>query len=301
MENTGSSMTPIARLSRDIAQAAKTLTDDEARFLVDAYYIVQEDRKRSSNQVRALGETAEPNSVLQWFTEQNETLEAQLKRALDRYTEGHTMGAWMRAIHGIGPVLSAGLLAHIDIHQAPTVGHIWRYAGLDPTMVWGKGERRPWNAQLKCLTWKIGQSFMKFSNHPACYYGHLYRERKAFEMQRSEGGLMAEYAATRVDKVGKTTEAYKAYTAGKLPPGQIDGRARRYAVKRFLADLQTAWWWQAYGVLPPKPYVISILGHAHHELSPSHATIPELHAALAASGAQQVWFPPADDDQQEAA
>ena len=37
---------------------------------------------------------------------------------------------------GIGPVIAAGLLANIDIKQAPTVGHIWRFAGLDPTNKW---------------------------------------------------------------------------------------------------------------------------------------------------------------------
>lgn len=55
------------------------------------------------------------------------------------------------SIHGIGPVISAGLLAHIDIHRAVTVGHIWRFAGLDPSVKWLKKTKRPWNAGLKVL------------------------------------------------------------------------------------------------------------------------------------------------------
>src|SRR5574337_629217 len=152
----------VTRMTRDIAKAASTLSDDEAIYLVDAYYMMQDDRKRSHNQVRAMGESAEPNSVIAWLATQSTTLENQIKRALDQYTEGHAMGSWMRSIHGIGPVLSAGLLAHIDIAQAPTVGHIWRFAGLDPTTKWEKGQKRPFNAKLKTLCWKIGQSFMKF-------------------------------------------------------------------------------------------------------------------------------------------
>ena len=51
---------PLTRLTKDLKVAAITLSDDEARFLVDYYYITQEDRKRSNSQVRALKETEEP-------------------------------------------------------------------------------------------------------------------------------------------------------------------------------------------------------------------------------------------------
>ena len=52
-------------------------------------------------------------------------------------------------------------------------------AGLDPTVTWGKGERRPWNAELKVLCWKLGDSFVKVSNKEGALYGRIYRERKA--------------------------------------------------------------------------------------------------------------------------
>ena len=259
---------PIVRMSKDIANAAKTLSDEEARYLVDAYYIMQDDRKRANNQVRALGDSAEPNSVLSWLAEQSDTLEKQVKRALDKYTAGHVMGEWMRSVYGIGPVLSAGLLAHIDISKAQTVGHIWRFAGLDPTMKWEKGQKRPWNAGLKTLCWKIGQSFMKFSNDDECVYGHIYRERKAYEVARNERGDNAELAAVLVANFKKDTEAFKHLSAGVLPPGQIDARARRYSVKLFLSHMHHVWYKKQFGVEPPNPYPIAILGHAHHILPP---------------------------------
>jgi hypothetical protein len=255
-------MEPIARLTKDLAVAARTLNDTEARFLVDTYYQFQDDRKRANNQVRALGEAAEPNSVLVWLASQSTTLENQIKRALDQYTQAHVMGAWMREIVGIGPILSAGLLAHIDIAKAPAVGHIWRFAGLDPTSKWGKGEKCPWNSQLKKLCWLIGESFVKVKAHEDDVYGKLYDERKKYEAAKNDAGEYAEQAAALL--AVRPTHAQKAtYALGRLPDGHLHMRAKRYAVKQFLSDLHGAWYRTHFGTEPPLPYPIAILGHAH--------------------------------------
>lgn len=256
---------PIVRLSKDIKQAAIVLSKDEARFLVDAYYMMQEDRKRGNNQVRALNESGEPNSVLTWVAEQSSTLEKQIARALDAYSASQPIGIWARSIVGIGPVISAGLMAHIDIEKAPTVGHIWRFAGLDPTSKWGKGQKRPWNAGLKTLCWKIGESFVKVSNNPDDKYGKIYAERKLYEQARNERGELAAQAADVLEtkKIGKTTDAYKAYSVGKLPPAHIHARAKRYAVKLFLAHYHAEAYRLHHGSEPPLPYPIAHLGHAH--------------------------------------
>lgn len=265
---------PVTRLSRDLASAAATMSVEEARFLVDAYYLIQEDRKRSTNQVRAMAD--EPHAVLAWFAEQNETLEAQIKRALDRYSDGKLIGQWAKSVHGIGPVIAAGLMAHIDPARDETVGHIWSFAGLNPTVKWAKGEKRPWNGGLKVLCWKIGQSFMKFSGSEECVYGKVYRARKAYEVARNDSGRNAEAAATilREKRFGKETDAFKHLSGGKLPPAQIDGRARRYAVKLFLSHYHHIGYFIAKGVMPPKPYAISILGHAHLIDPPGTAIVP---------------------------
>jgi hypothetical protein len=259
---------PITKLTKDIKAAATTLSDQEARYLVDYYYIAQEDRKRAHNQERALDESDEPNSVIGWLADQAKTLEAQIKRALDAYTEAHMMGSWMREVVGIGPVISAGFLAHIDINKAPTVGHIWRFAGLDPTVKWEKGQKRPYNAGLKTLCWKAGQSFMKFSGREDCFYGKVYRQRKEYEIARNERGDNRELAERTLPKVGKTTEAFKHLSNGVLPPGQIDARARRYAVKLFLSHLHGEWYRREFGTEPPLPYPIAHQGHAHVIQSP---------------------------------
>jgi hypothetical protein len=254
-------------LRRDLREAAETLGLAEIRYLVDLYYQIQEYRKATGNQERALGEGGEPHLVLSWAFGTMEDMENTIKAVLDRYTqvESTGMGAWAREVVGIGPVLSAGLLAHLDIEKAPTVGHIWRFAGLDPTQSWEKGQKRPWNAALKVLCWKIGQSFVKVSNHPRAVYGHLYRTRKAYELERNQSGALAEQAAAKLArfKIGKDTDAYAAYSEGRLPPAHLDQRAQRWAVKQFLADWHGEAYRRHFGKEPPLPYPIAILGHAH--------------------------------------
>lgn len=282
-------MSPVAKLTSDIRSASASLGDDEARFLVDAYYQMQRNRIRSGNQIRAVGD-AEPHAVLTWLMEQDATLENQIKGALERYAKAHKAGPWMFSVKGIGPVLSAGLLAHIDITKAPTVGHIWRFAGLDPTVKWGKGEKRPWNASLKTLCWKIGESFVKVSGDDAAFYGCVYRERKELEIRQNEAGLYSQQAAKVLEerRIGKETDAYKNYSAGRLPPAHIHARAKRYAVKLFLSSLHMIWYFRHYGVLPAKPYVIEVLGHAHFVSPPNIEIVPGLSAALSAQGPRSV-------------
>jgi hypothetical protein len=315
------SLQATTRLSRDMANAAKTLSGKEARYLVDAYYTMQQYRIAAAGQIRSMNETEEPHEVLRWFFTQDETLENQIKRALDMWTDGAHMGRWAKSICGIGPVISAGLLAHIDITKCPTVGHIWRIAGLDPTSKWlGRDKagtlvkeccatsrptteelcsianlvsrkldrlvsqagdkdglitrkslssalaKRPWNAGLKTLcAFKLGESFVKVQNNENDVYGKVFVARKKLEQERNEAGAFAEQAkaALSAKNYDKTTEAYKAYVEGKLPPAHIHARARRYAVKLFLAHYHAEAYRKHYGQEPPLPYPIAVLGHAH--------------------------------------
>ena len=331
-------MTAVMRLSRDVAKASVTLSDDEARFLVDAYYMMQEDRKRFDNQVLALGDAGEPHAVLLWLAKQSETLEGQIKRALDRYSAANPVGHWARSQIGIGPVITAGLLAHFDIKMAPTAGHFWNFAGLNPGVKWlgaekaralvatlpqefamedvyalcdginRRGERiveiatehgaksltrdglakalarLPWNARLKTLCWKIGESFVKVSGNEHAYYGQLYAQRKADETRRNDAGDYAEQAKLVLDtkRIGKSTEAFKHYSVGKLPPAHIHARAKRWTVKIFLSHLHQVWFEHEYGTKPPAPYAIAHLGHAHLMEPPPADPVTEGRASSAA-------------------
>jgi hypothetical protein len=273
---------PVDRLTKDLLQATKTLSPNEARYLVDAYYSVQEYRKAANNQVLAMSKSEEPCETLTWLFRQMETLEKQIQRALNAWTDSLPEGVWAKSIKGVGPVISAGLAAHIDIGKAPTVGHIWRFAGLDPTSEWGKGEKRPWNADLKTLCWKIGECFVKVSGYEDDYYGKVYISRKQWEVAQNEAGAYAAQAASVLVKknIGKETEAFKHYSAGRLPPAHVHARSKRYAVKLFLSHYQLVSWYVAHEELPPKPYAIEHKGHAHIIPPPNTDLIPGLSEAL---------------------
>lgn len=280
----------VAALSRDLRKAAATLSVAEARYLVDTYYQMQEQRIRAAHQGRAMEESGEPHAVLTWLGQQTATLEAQIRSALGKFAEAHAVGRWALAQKGIGPVIAAGLLAHIDLEpwrcfradqrekpcregspctptcrrvRTETVGKIWRFAGLDPTVTWGKGERRPWNARLKLLCWKIGDSFTKQAGREDAFYGQLYVQRRDIERQKNAAGAFAEQAARQLAtrKYGKSTEAYKALSAGRLPDAQIILRSQRWATKLFLSHYHHVAYVDRFGTQPPKPFVIEHLGH----------------------------------------
>lgn len=297
---------PVQRLTRDIKAASATLGRDEARFLVDAYYTAQEDRKRTANQSRALDKSEEPHATIDFFLSQFNTTEKEIAKALDAYSAADPLGQWARSIVGIGPVIAAGLLAHIDVERANTAGAIWRFAGLDPTAEWKKGQKRPYNAKLKVLCWKIGDSFVKVSGNDEALYGKIYRQRKeyevardnevmdvtslvqgddllqgdgsvlvkidgeahsAFSIEQKDGSIKwfakgnAKWASQTLRTKNIKDEATLAiYRTGRLPAGRLDYRARRYAVKLFLAHYHEVGR-KLKGLDVPAPYPLAHLGH----------------------------------------
>ena len=202
-------------------------------------------------------------------------LERQSARVLDVYADNQEAGRWARSIVGIGPIISAGLIANIAIKRkdkdgneviTETAGEIWRFAGLDPTVKWEKETKRPWNASLKRLCFIIGESFTKFSNHENDIYGKIYKARKVVEVQRNEAGLFAEQAALALKqkKFRDDKEAKKHYLAGKLPPARVHLRAQRYATKFFLSHYHHVAYEIEFGTPPPKPYILTHGDHAHY-------------------------------------
>lgn len=317
-------------LEKHLRQSGRTMKEQEARYMVDMYYTSQAHRIRMESQIRAM-DGREPHAALDWVLKNAANLEECVKKILGEFAAARQVGAWSQSICGIGPVISAGLLAHIDGAGSNTVSRIWRFAGLDPDAKWyGReeakkivaslpdqidgdalaiaGQRvkrqpwqlrlhaynfshrdtpaanideigdwmptkaelakalsmRPWNARLKVLCWKIGQSFVKVSGNESDFYGKLYKQRKERDTARNEAGELADAArrALEAKEYGKDTEAFKAYSQGKLPKAHIQARAERYAVKIFLSHWHTVAYYEAHGKLPPKPYVLDILGHA---------------------------------------
>jgi hypothetical protein len=262
--------TSVDKLSKDLRVAALSLSDKEARFLVDSYYSIQANRIRNDSQVRSIltplnpDVLPEPCELLEWTARQNRKLEVQLKAALDVYSDSKAIGRWARQVIGIGPVLAAGLIAHIDIKKAVSSSDVWSFGGYNPEAVWKEGEKRPWNADLKVLFWKIGKSFVLVSGNAKSAYGRIYRERKEYEIRRNESGGNAETAAKILSsKRWKDKDVIATLKQGKLPKGQIDARARRVAVKVFLSHFH-AKWRALEGLSVPVPFAQAHMGHVHN-------------------------------------
>jgi len=258
-------MTPVRRMEKDILQTAKDLNQTEIRVLVDRFYQTQENRKRSANQLREAMNAKEQCNALAYLLEQDKTLEYEIKKFLTKYSQSHKIGRWCMSNYGVGGVISAGLLSHIDIHKAPTAGHIWNFAGLNPNQKWEKGEKRPWNGQLRTLAWKIGESFVKVCNHEDAFYGKLYSQRKELETKKNSEGKYKEHAQKQLDEKNykKNTIAYGHYRKGELPPAHIHAISKRWTVKLFLSHLHYVWFKHEFNKTPPEPYALSKLNYSN--------------------------------------
>lgn len=304
---------PLLMLSKDLKEAGALMTAEEARYLVDLYYQVQDFRIQAQGEIRAMSgekyvvidkktgkkkwviKIKEPTNLVEWVFMNLRRVEGVIKVSLNRYADNEStgMGVWAKGICGIGPVLSSGFLAHIEMdpwvcanrHSLKVacrpehpckgglckriplraVGSIWRFGGLDPTSHWEKGKKRPWNARLKVLFWKAGESFVKNQNRKSDVYGKLFAQKKVEEQAKNEAGEFAEQAKAVLakKKIGKDTDAYKAYSIGKLPPAHIHARARRWAIKIFVYH----WFAEAYrrrwNKEAPMPWIIAHGGHTH--------------------------------------
>jgi len=279
------------KLNKDIRTAARALGRRQVAELCKVYYDLQKLRIATGNQAKSKGDANAPNQVPSWFAEQFMKLENDIKRMLLEYVNVYAVGRWAMSVCGIGPVIAAGLITHVDITKAPTVGHIWSFAGLLSNIVWEKGQKRPYNATLKTLcAFKLGESLVKVQSRPSDVYGKLYADRKRFEWARNKTGYnvgrCAEILSSK--RWDKTTDAY-AWYSGKitlealaewealdatrrvdfvkrkavgegeglpmLPPAHIHAMARRWAVKLFLSHYHHVAFVDYHQCDPPKPYI----------------------------------------------
>lgn len=283
----------VKRLDKSMRVCAAALGQRRVRSLTDLYYQTQKLRISTANQCRGTGE---PTEVFAWLTDALKTIEHDICLTLGQFVRRYRCGNWLLSQCGIGPVIAAGLLSHLDVRQARTAGHYWSFAGLTQRP-WEKGQKRPWNDRLKSLcAYKLGESFVKVQARPNGIYGRMFVARRAVEVENTRAGRHAADAATAAARVGKTTVAYAFYSgqlpptiwddlvAAKahqrlaalekakgtgegvpmLPPAHIHARARRYAVKMFLSHLHHVQTVDYFGRLPPLPYAFEQMPTEDH-------------------------------------
>ena len=258
------------RWSKDLRDASRMMSPQEVRYLVDYYYQVQKFRITAANQIRSMGEE-ESHRLLDFVFGNMEVVEEDIRKALGAFAKEWRVGQWMLNICGIGPVISAGMLANLDVRGRPHAGHFWKFAGMAANQKWEKGQKRPWNADLKVLCYKAGESFVKVQNNPKDFYGKLFRQHKDMLIAKNDSGAFATDAARILTEknFSKTTDAYAAYSSGKLPPAHIHARARRFTAKIFLSHLHHVMFEDFYGRPPELPYILAQPENGHrHFIAP---------------------------------
>lgn len=194
----------------------------------------QRHRIQMSNRIAAVqaGRSTVETDTIQRYMDRFEAMERDVVCEIAETVKEHEMWPWFERVKGIGPGLAGCLLAHIDIERANSISALWRYAGMGvtngerdhPT----KGEKLPYNAELKRVCYLIGTSFLK-SNSP---YRDEYDQAKEFYRRTKPGWTLK----------------------------HCDMAARRKMIKLFLSHLWTQWRTQR-GLPVRAPYAMTILGH----------------------------------------
>jgi hypothetical protein len=238
-----------------------TLQTHEIAEFVALYYDCQDLRIAHANKERS----EPPSELVEWLDFWMHAGEKVIAGKLLKWVLSDNSPAeskWAYDQVGIGPVLASGLAAHIDPVKANSVSAVWKFAGLAPGFDRKqKGVKLPYNARLKVLCWKCGESFVKVSGKENATYGKLYAQFKSDEVSRNENGLYAE-AAARELATKKITEKKTKETlqSGKLIDAHLHSRAKRRTVKIFLSH-----YWvvarEARGLPVRAPYAEAVLNH----------------------------------------
>jgi hypothetical protein len=172
-------------------------------------------------------------------------LEKEIKATID--SGDYPIWDWLKEIKGISHTTAAKLIAHIDIHNSPTVSALWRYCGLDATHI----KRKKGMKKEKAL--KFGNPCLKKE-----FRGVL---ADSFIKQRTLG-----YREIY------DSEKERQIQVNGLTKGHAHNRAKRKMVKIFIEHLWVQWR-QMEGLSTRKPFVIERLGHANYlrpAVAPSH-------------------------------
>lgn len=129
-------------------------TKEEARFLQDIYYQTQKRRIAIAGQIRAIKQNADSKSedtdknndnmlFLEWYLGQMQTMEDNIKKALEAFSDSYYISKWAKKNLGIGPVIATSLAANLEIKdETMHAGNWWSYCGLNDN-------NRPWLGRVK--------------------------------------------------------------------------------------------------------------------------------------------------------
>jgi len=158
--------------------------------------------------------------------------------------------SWLKSIKGISHLLSAQLIAYIDINKFHQVASLWHYCGMHVNNEThqapkrSKGNKIDWNPQMRMICYKISDSFIK-QRTPK--YRDIYDKEKVKQLILLDEASNQKKTIKTLPKSKSQMEETKKKvqpTQALSPPqslGHADNRARRKAVKEFLKDLYVEW------------------------------------------------------------
>jgi len=232
--------------SRVLRVSAGEIGKDEARALFRDYLLLVRRRVTMERRLKSISTPRLLDTLLKTLK-----CEEEMRwKFLLAWVGKDVTGRWLLGITGVGPVVAAGLLAHVDLNRMESVDSLWRYAGLDGPHD-GRVYRPWWNPTLKAIAYWAGESFIKTKSQEGSFYGQLWTERRAYEeMQNNKGAL--KWEAERTLRKGyrwrkKTRETYE---AGMLSPAHLSARARRWTVKIFLSHFYETLLWNEWRQVP---------------------------------------------------
>lgn len=261
------------------------------RNLVDIYYDFQ--GQRIQTQLR-IGASERENTLskeelslfgITTIMENAKNFELDLEKLIKKQLLNHALYTqYFVKIQGIGPLLSAGLIAYIDdIEKFKHVSSLWQYAGFGMNRYCPEC-KKPTSIEVKYSTGKIAKKLHPFENCPEC--GHatnpiLQKRQSGYQSNWNDKlKVLGWKAATSFVKQSATKSKYrKLYDQIKIDErrkhptkkiikgktffndGHINNRAMRKVSKIFLAHVWQTWRRQQ-GLEVTEPYAKQLLGHS---------------------------------------
>jgi len=179
-----------------------------------------------------------------------DSMEAVLEKPIRQELKGLSIHEWMSGIKGIGPRISASVIALVDpIEGFDTISKLWAYAGSDVVNGVGTNKNsmngRKYNWELKCLVCeKIPAQFIKQGK----FYRELYDRVKTGYKERHPEAI----ESGALTKAGKPRMKYT--------PIHIERMTRRKVGKIFIAHVWLKWR-EAEGLPCRGPWVLEHGGH----------------------------------------
>ena len=168
---------------------------------------------------------------------------------------------WCKEVRGLGAKLAGKLLAGIgDIQRFPNPASLWSYCGVgDAEKTKRKtGEQLSHSPKMRAALYNIEASFIKAGSQ----YRVIYDKRKAETLiKRPEWHNLIPCPVKNVGIHAPKTDEKGNIKWDNMHPKHAHIDASRVMIKRFLAELFSAWY-QSLGIEPPaKPYGVEIQGH----------------------------------------